>query len=320
MAETMQYCAPATKQGRKKSVDTRESCQKLLEKSVAKFALGQVVKYQDVGDLYQDRNEYFRDCKRIKKKLNEVRDWIELLGVPVPLVEYGRGDFHIPVRNFVARINPDLLAERRQLAKALIDHKLNDGPLVPRSGITYFGFGTTVLTVAEYLCQHLHDFQEISMVTSNVEVLLRYYVIAPASLRNGHLLLQDGGKIDWDFGCVIPTEKKVSISTSIVSFEAMDKDGRFYADNEPKRDLVQDALSRSQRIILVGEKEKFTGGGARPEISLPDTGNRKIYLFTNGRPPRGYQCGPDGVKLKLIMPERPNVTIASGNVSRRTAK
>ncbi len=298
---------------RKTKDKVRASCQRLLQVCVLPFSRGKSVGYSDVKNLYQDINAFYRDCRKIKEKLDELRDWFDLLGVPVPLVEYQKGRFQIPVRSFVARIPPELRDERTRLAKSLITyHQYNGEPLVPRTGTIYFGFGTTVLAAAEHLCKCADEFAEISMSTSNIEILVRCYVVAPRIFLRGHFLLAGLGEIDWNDGCLIPWEENLEISTSIISFEGMDQQGRFLADTRKKRDLVQEALKKTRgSIILVGEKSKFdksSPSGAWP-ISLPVNNDCEVYLFTNELLPRKDKKKLKAAGVKPIVQEQDNLSI-----------
>jgi hypothetical protein len=275
-----------------------ESCRRLLERSVGHFVEGQSVSFDDVADLYEgNRNAFFRDCKRIKMALDGMRDWFDLLGISLPLVEYGDGKFRIPIRGFTARMDPAIRAERTALAEALIAHTRSGEYLVPRTGLIYWGFGSTVVLAAEQLSKKMREFKDISMSTSNVEILMRYYIAAPLSGLGRHFRFSDRGEIDWRGGFILPVNDDLPIATSIVSFESIDRHGRIYADTRSKKELVEKALNGTRgRIILIGEKGKFIDGNGVVELALPTNNGCEIYLFTNGRMPARFKK-PDGVKL-----------------------
>src|SRR5688500_18164285 len=96
----------AVGQGRMSQEKADESCRKLLETCVRHFAKGQSVVFKDVSALYGDPNEFYRDCRRIKATLDRLRPWFDLLGISLPLVEYGNGEFRIRIRGFAARMEP----------------------------------------------------------------------------------------------------------------------------------------------------------------------------------------------------------------------
>jgi hypothetical protein len=287
-----------------------DSCLSLIQACLSSFAQGKHIGYSDVKHLYQDSDAFHRDCKRIEKELSRLRPWLDAIGIPLPPVEYMEGRFHIPIRGFVARIGHALWEERCLLAKSLIAHQHKGKPLVPRTGTIYLGFGTTILAVAEHMCANLLEFDGISMSTSNIEILMRYYVLAPTILHRGHFLLPGGGEIDWNHGCVIPQERELEISTAIVSFEAMDEQGRFYADTHERRILVNKVLEKTRRrIILVGEKAKFAPSNCF-EISLPVNNSCEIFLFTNGRPSRKYKDAiPDSVNIIVSQSDDPSNSV-----------
>lgn len=267
-------------QKRKLSSEVNQSCFSLLEQSLKRFSMGQDVGFDEANleGRYADRNEFYRDCKRIRDKLDEIRGWMEVLGVPLPEIDYRNGRLSIPVRAFATKLSSSLRSEKDELAKRLVACRKPDSKesLLPRGGKIFLGFGTTVLAAAKQIVKYSadptnrddDDFSTISILTPNIEILVRYYIFAPRIFRRGSFCLP-GVEVDWDNGCVIPlpadrSDENGSNSddahdTSLVSFEQVDAEGRFYADTPRKGRLIQQALeSTTHRIILVGEKNKFS--------------------------------------------------------------
>ena len=315
MAATIGLATNAGKNGsRKTRKETFESCQALLENALNYFSQGKGVRFKQVRHLYDDVDAFYRDCKRIATTLGDVAVWLEELGVPVPHAEFDGGELRIAVRGFASRISRELRNERKKLATALLSYELsNKDPLLPPFGTIYLGFGTTVLAVAEYLCKKLHDLENLSMCTSNIEVLVQHFVLAPASIRKPHFHLPGGGDVNWHGGCVIPAPEPTVISTSVISYEAMNRSGQFFADTQEKCELVNRALARSKRIILVAEAAKFKDVSAQYEIKLPGE-NRETFLFTNGQKPKGFKLPR---RVKFINCNEPH---GSGSIGRRAAK
>lgn len=288
----LRLCAPEFARGRHVS---HAGFLKLVKLHAADPEIAQL------GKTLQSKTAFKDACIRLTDLFAASERLYKPLGLPVPQATYTEEGLFVPARPFL--VHYDRSKELCELADALVNHKLDDKrPLLARSGHLYFGFGATSAAAAESCWKHeQHDFV---FSTASVDLMLRYMVNAAGRHKGSFEFSRD--QIDCNHGSGFPISEKGSITTSIVSFERVDKKGTFFADAPEKRAALERALKRTKDVvILIGSISKFRQEGSdRLRLRVPKKKGVKYYLFTNGNPGPEFKI-PDYIELIIAPPSNP---------------
>src|SRR5262249_22235697 len=195
------------RRGTKQQVDDR--CLRMLLQALPLLVRGRAVGFEGVCGVYEDpgagekklRGRFRSDLKRLQALTERFRALIAPLGYSLPRFEVRRGTLALAARPFSRLLNREGSADRRALARALVDTRLNVGHLVPRQGALFLGYGTTLYFVAQEILRREQDFARVSLFTSNFEAAALFYFSAPAAFaeRVNHLSLP-GSELNWQIG------------------------------------------------------------------------------------------------------------------------